>query len=33
MVASFKPAELKALSKYIASLEGELSVEAQSRFR
>jgi cytochrome c553 len=33
MVANFKPAELKALSKYIGSLDGELSVEAQSRFR
>jgi len=33
MVANFKPAELKALSKYIASLDGELSIEAQSRFR
>ena len=33
MVASFTPAQLKQLSKYIASLDGELSVEAQSRFR
>lgn len=33
MVSSFTPAQLKQLSKYIASLDGELSVEAQSRFR
>lgn len=33
MVASFTPAQLKTLSRYIGSLDSELSVEAQSRFR
>ena len=33
MVASFTPAQLKQLSKYIGSLVGELSTQAQSRFR
>lgn len=33
MVAGFTPAQLKQLSKYIGSLDGELRVEAQSRFK
>jgi len=33
MVASFKPSELKQLAKYIGSLDGELKVIPQSRFR
>jgi len=33
MVASFKPAELKQLAKYIGSLDGELQTVPQSRFR
>jgi len=32
-VASFKPDELKVLAKYIGSLDGELQVVPQSRFR
>lgn len=33
MVASFKPAELKQLAQYIASLDGELRVVPQGRFK
>jgi cytochrome c553 len=29
----YTPAEMRALSKYIASVQGELSVVPQSRFR
>jgi len=32
-VKQFKPAELKAMAKYIGSLPGELSTVAQARFR
>jgi mono/diheme cytochrome c family protein len=33
MAKQFKPAELREIAKYIASLDGELKTVPQSRFR